>query len=210
MTEILKIAEPIIVRLSRKIARAFPLLEADDVAQEMRLVIGRDAESIADEPEEDWARLVNYRAARAGNVYAMRERQYYQHQTSEWVYTPAEVREILSEHMFHGDSYLDAPKRPEGSNQTLTGDGMSIPLMDARTAFDAISEKDQSMILRRYNMGESLDSAGRKAVERAVDRMTAAMNNDVSERFDHDGHDGPGSRTAMSNAQARALTSDNY
>lgn len=210
MTEILKIAEPIIVRLSRKIARDFPVLEAQDVAQEMRLVIARDADDIAAEPEADWPKIVTYRAARIGNTYAMTERQYFQHNTAEWVYTPAEVREILSEHMFHGDSYLDAPKRPEGSNQTLTGDGMSIPLMDARTAFDGLSERDQSLILRRYSVGESLDSAARKGVERAVDRMTARMNGDVSERFDHSKHDGPGSRTAISNAQARAVTNDNY
>jgi hypothetical protein len=204
-------AKPIVERIARRLHAENRSIDQDDIESEIWAEVTRQWATIEPMPDEDRPRLISFVADRAGAEFCSRERQYYQHFTAEWIYTPQEIRRLLVD-FFDADAWLSPVKRPEGTNQTLLGDGLTIALIDVDRAYQSLSETDQQIIMRVYQARESLDRNGaeRKRLNRAVDRIVAFLNRAVSERFDHSDHEGPGSRDVMSNATARALTHENY
>jgi hypothetical protein len=139
-------------------------------------------------------------ARKAGLAYCSGERYFYQAGTAEWIYLPSEVRKLLAEHYFNSHSWQDAPKKRD-LGQRLEGDGISVALMDMENAVNALSERDQALIVRVFDAGERVKDT--KSITRVVDKITKILNRGISERFDHSDHDGPGSRDVLSNTQAR-------
>ncbi len=205
------IAKPIVERLAARLAASWPGIEREDIAQEMFSKLLSQWSTIEAQPEGDWPKLITYRARQAGVHYCQTERHHYQARTTEWIYTPSEIRRVFAEHYFTPGAWLDAPKRPEWGEQTLKGDGLCVVLWDVQKGYESLSEQDQTIIMRAYQCHETLTTSAEKMrLSRAIDRVTHAMNNGVAKRFDHSDHDGPGSRAIVSNAQARAATTNDY
>lgn len=189
---------PSLERAAKRLSRAWPGIEADDIQQEMSLKVVENFETIKNHP--NLRSIALGLAEKAGVAYCSGERYFYQANSAEWIYTPKEVREVLAEHYFNTLSWHDAPKRRD-PDQRLLGDGISIALMDIDNAVNALSEKDQALIFRVFDAGEVVKD--RKAVTRVVDKITTFLNRGISQRFDHSDHDGPGSRESLTNTQAR-------
>lgn len=194
--------------IADSLAVQWPGIDRDDIEQEMMLALVERWHNLS--KHEDARKVSLGLAKKAGTQYCAGERHYYQMQTAEWIYTPSEVRALLAE-FYTADAWEDAPRKPEGSNQTLWGDGVSVPLMDVRDAIESLPEQAQAAILDAYSGGVSPSTSAEKMrLSRAVDAITAILNRQVSRRFDHADHDGPGSRHAVPNGQARAMTASNY
>lgn len=189
---------PSLERAAARLSRAWPGIEADDIQQEMALKIVENFHTIKEHP--DLRNIALGLANKAGLSYCSGERYFYQAGTAEWIYTPAEVRKMLAEHYFNSHSWQDAPKKRD-LGQRLEGDGISIALMDMENAINALSEKDQALIVRVFDAHEKVKDT--KAITRVVDKITKILNRGISERFDHSDHDGPGSRDVLTNTQAR-------
>lgn len=207
MDDFAEFISPICERVGARVAAEWPGVEAEDARQEAMIQVCRQADTIIAKDEGDWPGLIRYVANRGAIEYAVREIRHYQNGRAEWVYTPQEVRQVLPL-FFAGTGSEDAPRRPAPGSQTLMGDGVSILHMDMRAAYEALPERSQVALLRRYVTGEPLDANARKAAERSVVRITDTLNGAISGRFDRDGHEGPGARTAMDNAYARYVTGD--
>lgn len=208
MTFTISDIEPDLNRIADSLAIQWPGIDSDDIRQEMVAKVLEDMASL--NRHKDGEKIAIGLAKKRGIQYCSTERQYWQNQTAEWIYTPREVRALLAE-FFLADAWEDAPKRPE-NGQTITGDGISVALMDIRSAYHAISEGDQATILTAFRAGEKpADDAERKRRNRAVDRVTAYLNRRMSAReSDREFRDGPGSRAVTSNATARYATGSNY
>lgn len=212
MTLSLEDAQPVVNSVASNLAYNWPGIEQDDIAQEINLFLVSRWHNIAtrEMSDADLKRAIRGLAEREGYSYCVRERYFFQAHTSEWIYTPKEIRSVLPEYFQNPDMRLDAPKRPEHGNQTLTGDGLSIVAMDIKAAFEQLSEAEQVIIWRAYRDNERLYVNDEKRLQRAVDRLTSILNRGVSDAFNHSDHDGPGSRQVMSNAQAHAATNNLY
>lgn len=196
---------------AKRIARDWPGIDAEDIAQEMVLKVCENWDaSLKDQDGPTRRRMALGLAELRGKQYAAGERYEYQQSTSEWIYTPQEVRGLLAEY-FLIDGWEDAPRRPNRT-ETVAADGVSVALMDIRKAYEAAPERDQTLIMRAYQSHESLPDTDYRALRRAVDRLAQALNRKVTEAqaFAAAVHDGPGSRKAVSNAHARTITGNNY
>lgn len=195
-------------RIAHRLSEEWKGIDPEDIEQEVNEYLLKNWDSILKQTADggDPLGLARGLAKRVGNAYCVSERYYWQAMTAEWIYTPREVRQVLAEYYFDRAAQLDTPKKPQAGRQSLEADGISIAIMDVRTAFDQISEQQQSIIIRAFQCGESLDASDRKRLQRAVDRITAILNRDVIDTFNHSDHDGPGSRQAITNTQARHRT----
>lgn len=199
--------EPDLKRMAYSIADQWPGIEREDIQQEMAVKIIENWRSVS--KHKDRRKISLGLAQKAGVSYAANERQFYQANTAEWIYTPKEVRALLAEYYLM-DGWEDAPRKPEQA-QTIGGDGVSIGLMDIRSALESASEADQALVLSVFHGDEKPTTGAAKVrLTRAIERLTNTLNREVSERFDHTHHEGPGSRQVMSNASARVATSNNY
>lgn len=193
--------------IADSLAIQWPGIDREDIEQEMNMKI-----------LENWPNIKNHRdarkialglAKRGGVDYCSRERDYYQRQTSEWIYTPKEVRAILAE-AFTEPLWTDTPAKPSKGKEYLTADGVSILIMDAKNAFEAVSEADQAVVISAFHDGERPSTSAEKMrLSRAIDRMTDVLNRQVHART-YVEHEGPGSRTAVSNASAGSRANNNY
>jgi hypothetical protein len=196
--------------IADSLAVQWPGIESDDIAQHMGLKLSERWESLRPGNDAERKMILSF-AKREGVAYCSTERHYWQVQTSEWIYTPREVRHLLAA-MFTELPYVDTPKRPSKGKEYLTADGVSVVLMDIRNAYEAVSVADQAEIRTAFLLElKPTDGAGKKRLERAVANVTDRLNwymHSIAQG--RDDHDGPGSRTAMSNAAARYATGTNY
>lgn len=199
---------PEIDRLADSLAIQWPGIDKDDIRQEMWIKVCQNWEAVS--RHEDAEKIALGLAKKAGQGYCSNERYFYQAQTAEWIYTPAEVRHILAQYYFDNDAWTAAPTKPQAGRQTVEADGLSIALIDVKIAIERLSEAHQAILIRAFHGAESLSAGDRKRLQRAVDNVVKFLNRQVSQRFDHSDHDGPGSRKAISNSQARFITSNNY
>ena len=188
-------------KMAKGLSIEWPGIDAEDIQQEMGLKVVENWDNL---PENGRRKIALGLAYKRGVQYCSQERQFYQAKSAEWIYTPKEVRTILAEYYFDYDAWNVAPKKPEIGAQSLMGDGISVALWDVETGINAVPEQDQASIISAFQMGvKPATDAERKRVDRAVEKVTAYLNRDVSKRFDHSDHDGPGARAALTNTQAR-------
>lgn len=189
-------------KVSRSLARSNPGMDTEDISQQIWLVLfdrtpGQFA--VLTDAEPDFVGQVIYRA---GHDYCATERYYYTFHSAEYVYTPDDVRTLLGEAFFNPVAWETTPLKEK--EISITSGGLCIPLMDIRTAFNALDSDDQKVVRERYEFGIPGDATERSRVMRAVDRMTRTINRNIV--LGKKEHEGIGSRTATTNAAALAST----
>lgn len=200
--------------MARRLASQWPGVDAEDIQQEMALKVAENLPGINERAqgyrveEGETRKLALGLAQKRGLEYCSGERSEYQRNSAQWIYTPTEVRALLP-NLWDGLAWEDAPKRPSRGKEYLEADGISILLMDMKTAYEALPEQHQATILSTFRNGDTpgLSSTERMRVTRAVDAMTELLNREVFIRADGD-HEGPGSRRVLTNATARFLTTN--
>lgn len=170
---------------ARIIAHEWPgIIDADDARQEIWVKLLGSASYIDDLTAMSATQRLRALAL-IGHQVAARYRSDYDRFSGNFLYSTREVRELLE---------LDALRSQ--------GDAFQADHLDVRNAYRELSSNHTEILSQRYLNGQAVSDT--KALTRAVDALTRAMNRRVRERADV--HDGPGSRRVMSNATSQALT----
>ncbi len=195
---------PVIEAIAPSVARGYPGVDKDDLYQELCVWVLENGHRL----DLGHAAGCRYILNRAAHIFCKRERAAQLQRHSQYNYRPADVRKMLEAAM-SGDPLerLDTHVPADAASAKETGtDGLDLA-MDVRVSADSLPEADQKSIYGRYVLGvvPEADSAERKRLDRAVDRLTDELNSYSSGRLGTPsiaGH--PGSRRARSNASALA------
>jgi hypothetical protein len=181
--------------VSRKLARSYPGIPADDIEQ---AILTRVAE------QEALFKRMNYGEGalgvmfrKYGTKFANDERLSALNFNDQYHYTTAEVRALCGKALFDRDTFLATIE--DNPDIVANFDEVMARVIDLQDAYRDASDADKAIIARRFG-GETLTPAEAKAAQRAVDRLSLAINIGRSAR--RGDHSGPGARKAMSNAQA--------
>jgi hypothetical protein len=195
-TRYTKIAESV----ARKVAEEYPGIEADDIRQEILLHVmeKKTTYEATDYPDGQLRR--NFRQVAIS--YAGRERYAYIYQSSEYVYTSPEIRQLFEKAFFQPELWEKPPTKDDGVS--VAAGGIVVALWDLDRAYSLLPVLDAEVIAKRYERGEALSSAETMRLSRAIDKIVRTLNNGVVKRQQVARmHSGPGSRAAVSNARAQ-------
>jgi DNA-directed RNA polymerase specialized sigma24 family protein len=143
-------------KAAHKELKGSKIFEAEDLMQEAWAVLTKDWEKF----HSKGTSFVYGAAARVMQQYAARERASYGYFTGAFIYTPEIVRTQLE---------LGAwESTPEGDWDMR---------LDVRAAYDALDERDRTIVARAYRFGESLKtSSERNILSRAIEKMSDHLN----------------------------------
>lgn len=181
-------------RVGRNMARKWPGIEAEDMAQEALTGLLEHPELLEDFPDN--IALMTSFMGRVAGKYASRERYDYTLRTSHYLYTPAEVRGLLT-HAYWDVSLRETtvPTGPDDRTSLLVWENVCIALWDLDAALETLPGMDQERLTRRFrDEMEYSSSAERVAVDRAIDKLTQRVNERINRSPQE--HVGPGSRVA--------------
>lgn len=179
-------------RVGRNMARKWPGIEAEDMAQEALTALLEHSELLADFPD-NIALLTSF-MGRAAGKYASRERYDFTLRTSQYLYTPAEVRGLLT-HAYWDVSLRETtvPTGPDDRTSLVVWENICIALWDLDAAFGTLPAMDQARLITRFrDEAEYSSSAARVAVDRAIDKLTQRVNERINRS--PEAHSGTGSR----------------
>lgn len=195
--------EKIADSVAKKVAFEYPGIDADDIRQEILLHVAEKKTTYESTDYADGQLRRNFRNIAIS--YAGRERYAYIYHSAEYVYTSSEVRQLFERAFFQPEMWEKAPTKDD--DVSVTAGGVVVALWDLDRAYGLLSTLDSQVIAKRYALGETLTSAETMRLSRAVDKIVRTLNNGVVKRQQESRtHAGPGSRSAMSNAQAQHAT----
>ncbi|WP_433332574.1 hypothetical protein [Spirillospora sp. CA-294931] len=186
-------------RAGRDVARQYPGIEAEDITSEALTRFYEKLPRMADDVEVRYVYRVLERDAAS---YAAKVRYDYVISTSQYVYTPREVRALLKEIYFDPTAWDVPTGKDDWLSAEIQGRSIGISLMDLKVGMDRIKPEHRSILERRFFHED--DSMHRKDVTRAVDALTRVVNRIAAKTGK--AQDGPGSRDAMSNSKALWVT----
>ncbi|MFC9974326.1 hypothetical protein ACFVH6_25825 [Spirillospora sp. NPDC127200] len=158
-------------KVGRRIARDYPGVEADDIASAALLAL---AERVDILPADHGAGYVYKLLEKAGRTHAAQERYERVIGTSQYIYTPQEVRALLQE-AYYDPSAWDTPSRKDDWLSAEISEGtVGISLMDIKSAMDRISPQQREVLNARFGRGEEISE--RYKVARAIDALTRCLN----------------------------------
>jgi DNA-directed RNA polymerase specialized sigma24 family protein len=186
-------------KAGRQIAREYPGIDAEDVAQAALLGLYED------KPKRKEPAYIYKILLRHARIFAAKERYSYVVGTSNYLYRTKEVRKIL-EHAYFQSS---AHEVPAGADDRLSaevgGDSIFVSVLDIDEAWKKLSKAQSTALTRKFANGEDVES---KSVWRAVEALTRHLNGHVNQGIE--AHEGPGSRKAISNAEAQFVTRNQW
>lgn len=138
-----------------------------------------------------------------------------------YTYTTKVVKELMKDVFFHENwqsSQLASDGLPKPKGLVNEGGNYVAMLADVSRVLPQLSDDDYNALVWRYKyflthyklgveLGTSEDAA-RMRVNRAIDKVTRALNKEEIEESDEHPH--TGARRSLSNAAARARTADYY
>ncbi|MFE1095865.1 hypothetical protein [Streptomyces smyrnaeus] len=203
---------PLAKSIARRFAADWPGIDADDLYGELSLKIVENQRylSKADNANAATAALLRKKAAE----YCATERNRALFGTSHYLYGAEEVAALVDVFYLPRDAWGEAApiEVMGGREKARDGQDTVTGLVDVSAGMERLSEAQRGTIREVWEHGqaEAARRAGQtastfsRAYWRAIGALTVAMNTNRVRRTDD--HDGPGSRTAMSNESARALT----
>jgi hypothetical protein len=211
--------EPLIATVVNSWVRRYPMIERDDLWQELMLWWYSKQQVVAKalEPEgkKDKGRNIGRRLNDIANAYCRKEkasRSGYRPE-DEAFYTPTMLRELLP-FVFSYDYWTDPPQRDgerRGTKLASEGNEYLAQLCDISFSFEMLPADAQALLRAHFYEGYSLrELAGRyrepyttvtSRIDRALRRMTDILGG-VRPRPT----EGPGTRHVMTNAAAQSQT----
>ncbi|MFF7234157.1 hypothetical protein [Streptomyces sioyaensis] len=182
-----KLAESV----ARRVAVEYPGFDAEDIRQEILLQVMERKSTFekANYPEGQLRKNFKQFAYR----YCGSERYTYIAHSAEYIYTAIEVRNLFDKAFFRPELWEKMPTKEDGVS--VTAGGVVVALWDLNEAFNALPPNAQEIIVKRYELEESLTPAENVRLQRAVDKITRALNNSVVRRQEAaKQHGGPGPR----------------
>lgn len=184
-----------IEKTAKSIAYSYWTAEADDVMQEIWVFLWEKEADLIDRGASN--AYIKTCIKNVARNYALKMRDSTLAQTDKFYYSFDEVRELLPI-MFDGQEAWANAEVPEGAATTTKNDNVEI-MCDLHIAYQKLSEAQQSIIYRRYGLGESFEEAKeRQQASRALKKMVLSLNTETDKRAK--AHDGPGSRKSITRA----------
>lgn len=179
---------------ARLASRNYTGIDAEDIQSAIMETVCRRPDRFERHLEhKGWLWSVFYGEAIAYCNQQVRNFMYY---SGEYFYTPQEVRELLKV-AYEGSVELD---------EMIQITEATISMMDLQKAFNKLPFTDRDLISRKYQGGERFVKGDRSAFYRATERLARILNRGTEDTSkSRVEHEGPGSRQAMSNAQAQQL-----
>lgn len=183
----------IVEQAARFVAKDYPDIETDDIAQELYIILLQKPELL--EREDDSLTSFLYGAAR---IIGKKIRGVHLYLSPQYSYRTSDVRRIL-ETTFDYSEWQGG--FTPGDDYSEYDDNDIVMRVDVKWAFELMREDQQQAVLSRYRDGVIPNSATpeRRTLDRAVSRLTEILNT-YSRGEDYEG---PGNREVMSNAKAR-------
>jgi hypothetical protein len=176
-----------------------PGIEAEDIAQEILVKVCQTPKPFIGMAEADMKRVMR----KIGRMYVSEERYRYTLNSAQYIYTPKEVRQLLDGFFLKRDD-LNPPVKDTGMH--LASGGITVALWDMDFAWSKISEDYRAVLVKRYR-DDINDRADRMRISRAVDALTRWLNIKVARPLadnpEAPDFEGPGSRSAMTNAASQ-------
>lgn len=166
-------------KAGKSVARQWPGIDPEDCAQEALTALVERPTLLAEHGDNElllWSFM-----RRVATRYASHERYEYTLRTSQYLYTPREVRGLL-EHAYWDDSAREAGvSGPETQTQMLVWENVCIAVWDLDEAFKSLPATDVFRLQRRFRDGEEFPTdAARKACDRAIDSLTMRLNERIN------------------------------
>lgn len=148
-----------VARISRKVANEFKTVQAEDLEQDLWADLSATWEKILEASKFTVQSIIRRRALQLAN----KERIDYMHFSGSYLYTPKDVRLILSE-----SAWSDIDQAPDIEGR-----------VDVRAKFDKLAPGRQAAVYKRYGLGvtyKELSKSEQNALERGVGQITDWLN----------------------------------
>lgn len=215
--------EELIRPTAARYARRYRLVERDDIAQELRLWWLTNQRAVARYTREEEPQPA--KLAKALNRAAERYCRQIKAQSvgyrveDEFFYNAGLVRELLpmvwKPELVIQDTQPDEGGRVKSGKPANEGNNLLAMVADVSRAFDAITDDHRRILFAVYFFGETNEHIADRlvisvpAVKMRVQRAVDALVDELGGRSPYDDdYEGPGSRRAISNAHAAAITSN--
>ncbi|MFF4815303.1 hypothetical protein ACFY2K_12025 [Kitasatospora sp. NPDC001309] len=168
-----------VIEISRKVAgelaRKWPIVEADDVHQEIMLHMMEQRSHLEKRAEDfDFLRQVAWRAAKS---YASREQMQKDLMDDQYFYTPDEVRSTLKSFVYTDEEIGEMIGKKDDLSRCRITDNITSARIDAGAALRKLKPEYRDAVTRAYIYGLPPTSPGEaKTAQRAVDALSTAMN----------------------------------
>jgi hypothetical protein len=190
----------IVTQAARFVAKDYPDIETEDIAQELYIILIQKPELL--DRDDDTLSPFLYGAAR---IVAKKIRGVHLYLSPQYSYRTSDVRRIL-ETTFDYSEWQGGFS--PGDDYSEYDDNDIVMRIDVKWAFELMREDQQQAVLSRYRDGVVPSSATpeRRTLDRAVSRLTEILNT-YSRGEDYEG---PGNRKVMSNARSQHQISSQW
>lgn len=158
---------PLFNQIARRTAREWPGFDPDDLEQHIWVTLLPKWGSLVGDDA-----LMRAAANRVARAHCIKERYDFMIGTSEYVYTPVEVRALFRECFFDSGAREVLPEHGD----TVYAGGVACGIWDLDAVYERLSDGQRSVIEQRYLMGLTLDDAAEKRLSRAIEHATRALN----------------------------------
>jgi hypothetical protein len=190
-------------RIGWQISKNYPGVEAEDITGEILEHLVSVAGRLTSTEDDYLDRVMR----RAGASYAAKERYEYIVRTSQYVYTPREVRALLRDAYYIPEMWKVPTAKDEHLSAAVSGDTVIVSLLDVEIALTKVTARQREVIHRAFYFRNELSDAERKQLQRAIDAVTKQLNLHINR---DDDSDVPGSRKVITNANARYVTENQW
>lgn len=170
-------------KVARNIAAKWPVVEKDDVKQEIMAHAYEFRLTIEAHYSNEgflWAMF-----HKAGTRYASRERNYRDLLDDQYYYTPDEAKKALATFLYTDEELAELVGKKDDLLQARITDNVVSARVDAGTALKKLSFRYQQLLLRRFVHGLPVaEQADRMALSRAVVALSHQMNRSLRTRKD--------------------------
>jgi len=158
---------PLFNDVARRTARAWPGFEVEDLEQHIWVELLPKWGSLTGDD-----RLMKAAAERVARVHCIKERYDFMMASSEYVYTPQEVRALFRECFFDEGAREALPDH----HDTVYAGGVACGIWDLDAVYEKLTDSQRSVIEGRYLFGVTLTDAEEKRLSRAIEAATRQLN----------------------------------
>lgn len=183
-------------------SKAYPGIDRDDIAQAV-LVDFYDNVKTLEGRNKGWVRKALATAARK---YCNKERADYLYYSSQYVYTPRDVRSLLEVAYTDGYDSHSTPTKGDKDN-VLDAGSVVVSVFDLLSAMERLNEGSKEILDKKLS-GYELTGAELRKYYRSVEALVNILNRHLNSKERVRTHEGPGNRKVIRNTFAQALVQD--
>ncbi|MFE9455958.1 hypothetical protein [Streptomyces californicus] len=168
----------IALKVAKEMALKWPIVEVDDVQQEIMLHVVEQAPYIAKRQDDgEFLRKVAWRVAKQ---YASKEQNQRDLMDGQYYYTPEEARNALRSFVFTDEEISGLIGKKDDLTRCRITDNIVSARLDATAAMRKLTDRYRDVLTRVFLYGiPPKDDAERKMSYRAVDALAIAMNSHI-------------------------------